>query len=230
VPPTRSGITLASTTRSRSTPNTRSSPSTTAAASSAVPILQVPSGWWTLMPVARICASMSGSEVLSVPGAISPAMNGRSGACFATSRASRKPARKVAQSLSHDHGSGAGLGVAADVVRSTTDNVDRAAAATSLQTTALRSSRRVAFRHSGGLSGARVLTTTNAGRNHGAGPAADSERRLRVRASVLRWDAQQWAMAQTMPSLAAPSFESSNATCLKLGCVSETPATIACND
>ena len=52
------------------------------------------------MPVARMCASMSGSAVLSIPGAISAAINGCSGACFATSRTSRKPARNVSQSLS----------------------------------------------------------------------------------------------------------------------------------
>jgi hypothetical protein len=38
------------------------------------------------------------------------------------------------------------------------------------------------------------------------------------------------SVGQTIPSFAAPSFESSNATCLKSGCVSEIPATIACRD
>ena len=44
LPPTRSGITDASTTRSASTPRTRSVPSTTAISSASAPIRQVPSG------------------------------------------------------------------------------------------------------------------------------------------------------------------------------------------
>jgi hypothetical protein len=44
LPPTKSGVTEASTTRKPSIPKTRSSPSTTAVLSLSVPILQVPSG------------------------------------------------------------------------------------------------------------------------------------------------------------------------------------------
>ena len=75
------GITEASTTRNASTPRTLSSGSTTAVGSFALPILQVPSGWWTVIAVARIWASISASDRQSGPGATSPAANGARADC-----------------------------------------------------------------------------------------------------------------------------------------------------
>jgi hypothetical protein len=63
-------------------------------------ILQVPSGWCTVIAVARICASMAASDRQSGPGEISQVVNEASGVCLPISRTRRTPARNVAQSFS----------------------------------------------------------------------------------------------------------------------------------
>jgi len=59
-------------------------------------ILQVPSGWCTVIAVARICASMAASDRQSGPGEISQVVNEASGVCTPISRTRRTPARNVA--------------------------------------------------------------------------------------------------------------------------------------
>jgi hypothetical protein len=63
-------------------------------------ILQVPSGWCTVIAVARICASMAASDRQSGPGEISQVVNEASGVCLPISRTRRTPARNVAQPFS----------------------------------------------------------------------------------------------------------------------------------
>jgi hypothetical protein len=59
-------------------------------------ILQVPSGWCTVIAVARICASMAASDRGSGQGEISPVVNEASGTCPPISRTRRRPAHNVA--------------------------------------------------------------------------------------------------------------------------------------
>ena len=63
-------------------------------------ILQVPSGWCTVIAVARIGASMAASDRQSGPDEISQVANEASGVCLPIPRTRRTPARSVAQSFS----------------------------------------------------------------------------------------------------------------------------------
>ena len=63
-------------------------------------ILQVPSGWCTVIAVARIGASMAASDRQSGPDEISQVVNEASGVCLPIPRTRRTPARNVAQSFS----------------------------------------------------------------------------------------------------------------------------------
>jgi len=73
-------------------------------------ILQVPSGWRTVIAVARICASMAASDRQSGQGEISPVVNEASGICPLSSRTRRRPAHNVAQSFrSRENSAGCGL-------------------------------------------------------------------------------------------------------------------------
>ena len=73
-------------------------------------ILQVPSGWCTVIAVAQICASMAASDRQSGQGEISPVVNEANGICPPISRTGRRPARNVAQSFrSREDSDGCGL-------------------------------------------------------------------------------------------------------------------------
>ena len=74
LPPTKSGITEASTTRSRSVPRTRIWPSTTESGSA--PIRQVPLGWNTVPSELRMKASISSSVSTPGPGRTSSPRTG----------------------------------------------------------------------------------------------------------------------------------------------------------
>ena len=75
-------------------------------------ILQVHSGWCTVIAVARICASMAASDRQSGPGEISAVVNEASGVCLPISRTRRTPARNAVTQSFRSRENSAGCGPA----------------------------------------------------------------------------------------------------------------------
>src|ERR1700722_11765550 len=99
-PRTTRGSADPSMTRRPARPRTLRRLSSTALSSHSVPILQVPTGWCSVMAVRRTKASMSASVVCPAPGDNSSAMKGCKGACAPISRMRRMIKRIVRRSLS----------------------------------------------------------------------------------------------------------------------------------